>query len=177
MIYKQQNLDFMIPRLSDYFSNYLESDIKFAQNLKSRMLKDYEQYKRTLVHTVQPMPYREQFNTTCLFHLDVLARVLEDSKGGVDQMQDIHFKFHVRNNFYLCILTRVMNRIMIFVYKLNDRYRHERDSYTAEHLVQECTEHESMDVVFYKIHDASDEVKAAVRDHWVSRESGFFVNV
>lgn len=161
---------------NDLLTTLLTSDMEFSKLLMTRMVKDYEQYKIHLVQ-LEPLPYKEQFNPTFLFHLDILAQMLVSSRKPDDGKEfdgrNIHIKFYSRNNFYLCILTCLMNRILIFIYKINDRYRQEIFS---TDMINESTDPESTDVVFHRIHDASDDVKVAVRDHWVSKESGFFLN-
>lgn len=162
---------------NDLFTTRLNSDMEFGQLLRCRMLRDYEQYKINLGQ-LEPLPYKEQFNPTFLFHLDILVQILVLARKPEDGTEfdgrNIHIKFYSRNNFYMCILTCLMNRILIFIYKIDDLYKQE--IFSPDRLTSECTDPESEDVVFHKIHDASDEVKAAVRDHWVSTDSSFFLN-
>lgn len=166
----------MTKYFNELLSTQLTSNMEFGQHMMTRMVKDYEQYKRNLGQ-LNPQSYREQFNPTCLFHLDVLAQILvltrKPDDGKEFSGQNIHIKFHSRNHFYLCILTCLTNRLLIFTYKINDQCK---SKLFSEDMMNECIDPESKQVLFHNIHDALDEVKMAVRDHWVSKETGFFLN-
>lgn len=158
---------------TEFLTDYLNMEL--SNKLRMRMIRDFEQYKIDLL-SLDPVPYKEEFNPTCLFSLDMLANIIATTSHKTED-KVIYLKFYSRNNFYLCILTSIMDRIVIFTYKLDNSYR--QDGHMREELIHrmalECINVDSKEVVFHRIHDVSEDVKVAVKNHWVSK-SGFFLN-
>lgn len=139
-------------------------DKEFYDKLELRLRNDYMSHCEQS-QTLQASNYREQFSPTFLYCLDELVKIIEDKT-----LPCFEIRFYERNNFYMCVLTILEERIMIFIYRIDSQFKIEND---VASLRNEATDPVSLYVTFYRIHDATDDVKRAMKKNWVSNREVF----
>jgi hypothetical protein len=149
----------------------------FRKQLVERMHADHHRTELEMVDSIDPIPYREQFNPTFLFHLDILVDLERQIGNGNTEMstelRDIWIKCYRRYHLYVCILTSMGDRILIFLYRVRDDVVQN----DASELCKEMLIPESTKLLFHRVHDATEEIRQATRKHWVSKENGYFLNM
>lgn len=144
-----------------------KQDENFRMQLKNKLEMDYLNDKIQIMESLEPMSYREDFNPTFLFHLDMLVNVHKQKR---ENDSNIYARLYQRYHFYLCLLTAIGEEILIFIYRI-----HDDDNTDIHDVINKFMESNETTITFHRVYDATKEIKEVINKNWVSENNSFFV--